>query len=371
MAFLPHTPTAQPLQYQHAPPPIAPFQPQPTWGGIDYYRAHAVNPEPSLYEDVWGKVRNFSNVEENGLGVGIYEARHWHRRVYNVPGEIHRLLPAEIGYAAAYEAYRTWVNNSSMYEVVGGDIERQREALVGLAVAEASRLLQHSSRQLDRYTQSVAAEAAAHTVIVLFYQERDGHGSGYHRSRAASWSDSPLMGGSVDDHHPRSRSRSRSRHRHRHHSLSPSGHSPHRYYLRSYDNLPPGPESMAMPIPHAPSYSGASGMYGSGSYGSPPDPIMQMNMPESLRFNPYMHPIQPSVITPPYQTAPYPSAYPNAPLQNASAIPIGMRNNPVPYGLTPMSSTPWYPHHGAPSMPSQAPTVVVVKHKKRHRRHRR
>jgi hypothetical protein len=46
------------------------------------------------------------------------------------------MLPSEIGHAAAYEAYRTWTHHSPMYEPLSGDMERQREALVGLAVAE-------------------------------------------------------------------------------------------------------------------------------------------------------------------------------------------------------------------------------------------
>lgn len=46
------------------------------------------------------------------------------------------MQPTEIGHAAAYEAYRTWTQNSSMYEPLSGDVERQREGLIGLAVAE-------------------------------------------------------------------------------------------------------------------------------------------------------------------------------------------------------------------------------------------
>ena len=48
------------------------------------------------------------------------------------------MQPHEIGHAAAYEAYRTWIHNSSIYEPLSGDIERQREALTGLAVAEGT-----------------------------------------------------------------------------------------------------------------------------------------------------------------------------------------------------------------------------------------
>lgn len=46
------------------------------------------------------------------------------------------MSPVEIGHAAAYEAYNTWLQNSTMYEIVGEDRERQREGLVGIAVAE-------------------------------------------------------------------------------------------------------------------------------------------------------------------------------------------------------------------------------------------
>jgi hypothetical protein len=95
------------------------------------------------------------------------------------------MQPEEIGHAAAYQAYRSWLQNGSMYDVLG-DSERQREGLVGIAVAEGqahldnvviiglssavTRLLQHSVRPMDRYSQSLAAEAAAQTVTGLFYQ---------------------------------------------------------------------------------------------------------------------------------------------------------------------------------------------------------
>jgi hypothetical protein len=48
------------------------------------------------------------------------------------------MMPEEIGHAAAYEAYRTWTYNSSIYEPLSGDIERQREGLIGLAIAEGT-----------------------------------------------------------------------------------------------------------------------------------------------------------------------------------------------------------------------------------------
>ena len=48
-----------------------------------------------------------------------------------------QLLPADIGAAAAYEAYRTWKHNSFLYEPLSADRERQREGLIGMAIAES------------------------------------------------------------------------------------------------------------------------------------------------------------------------------------------------------------------------------------------
>ena len=56
-------------------------------------------------------------------------------RAYQVP--LSQLLPADIGAAAAYEAYRTWKHNSFLYEPLSADRERQREGLIGMAIAES------------------------------------------------------------------------------------------------------------------------------------------------------------------------------------------------------------------------------------------
>jgi hypothetical protein len=44
--------------------------------------------------------------------------------------------PQQLGHAAAYEAYRYWLHNPSLYGPFQDDFERQREGLIGLAVAE-------------------------------------------------------------------------------------------------------------------------------------------------------------------------------------------------------------------------------------------
>lgn len=70
-------------------------------------------------------------------GVGKHEARTWHRRIYSGLVPLTQVLPVDIGSAAAYEAYRGWRHHHHiMYSVLSGDIERERESLIGLAVAE-------------------------------------------------------------------------------------------------------------------------------------------------------------------------------------------------------------------------------------------
>jgi hypothetical protein len=58
-------------------------------------------------------------------------------------GELNQMHPTEIGHAAAYEAYRTWIHNSSIYEPLSGDMDRQREGLIGLAIAEGTCICSH------------------------------------------------------------------------------------------------------------------------------------------------------------------------------------------------------------------------------------
>ncbi|CAK5281364.1 unnamed protein product [Mycena citricolor] len=215
-----NTPDWGTSQLQFGRPPAPTFQPQPNWGGMDYYNAHAVNPETSMYDHAWGRVRSHAGSALE-LGVGKHEARHWHRRAY---GGL--MLPSDIGHAAAYEAYRTWTHNSSLYEPLSSEIERQREGLVGLAVAEASRLLQFSNRAWDAYARRDASDAAAATASILFYHSREREEGDYHRSRSRHRSGS--FSGSYDPdedsygndyRYPRHRS-------HSHHRSISRSHSP-------------------------------------------------------------------------------------------------------------------------------------------------
>ena len=93
-----------------------------------------------------------------GMGLGHAEARYWHRRIYSgmvrntssllrtcrkrgsslcTQAPLTQVLPTDIGAAAAYEVWRNWrYNYGILAQPLSGDAERQREALVGLAIGE-------------------------------------------------------------------------------------------------------------------------------------------------------------------------------------------------------------------------------------------
>ena len=47
-------------------------------------------------------------------------------------------LPADIGAASAYEAYRMWKRNTFLYEPLSADRMAQREGLIGMAIGEGA-----------------------------------------------------------------------------------------------------------------------------------------------------------------------------------------------------------------------------------------
>ncbi|KAG5723046.1 hypothetical protein E4T56_gene8294 [Termitomyces sp. T112] len=167
---------------QFGPPPNPSFQSQPYREGMYSDHAHAAPQDPSLFDDAWGRSRDPVIGYSMGLGVGTHEARHWHYRAYDL-GELNRMSPAEVGHAAAYEAYRSWTTNPSMYEY--GDIYRQRERLIGLAVGEAARLLAYVGQQTYKDARLTASETAAATASTIFYENRE-EGEGFSRGRSRS-----------------------------------------------------------------------------------------------------------------------------------------------------------------------------------------
>ncbi|TFY79959.1 hypothetical protein EWM64_g4053 [Hericium alpestre] len=123
------------------------------------------------------------------LGVGMHEARHWHRRAYGGIGDITRMLPSEIGHAAGYEAYRSWIHRSPTFQIFDGDLERQKEALISLAIAEAAHLWEATGRGYDQYALQTASETAAATASLIFSQTVDLQmlGNDYYRARNATY----------------------------------------------------------------------------------------------------------------------------------------------------------------------------------------
>ncbi|KAI5889747.1 uncharacterized protein SCHCODRAFT_02635496 [Schizophyllum commune H4-8] len=259
-------------QYQFGPPPTPGFQPQPSWGGLDFYRAHALSPDESLYRHAYETVR----APIPGLGVGLHEARHWHRRAYGGLVDPLSLTPDELGYASAYEAYRVWIHNADIVQPISGDPERQREAMIGLAVAEAARALQYSGRVWDTYSRNRAADAAAATAAIIYDQVADDMEDEYEyggrRARSRRGSVASIGSSYADDYDPYQQDfRARPRRRHR----SVSG------VRRSYSQGPP----LTPPIPYAgsPMPGGIPPMAGSasstGSYSPSPYQGQQYGTP--------------------------------------------------------------------------------------------
>ncbi|TFY61779.1 hypothetical protein EVJ58_g4292 [Rhodofomes roseus] len=156
---------------------------------MDYYRAHAAYDDPGLFQSVMGRLAV-------AIGSGFHEARHWHRRVYSGQVNLGTVLPTELGSAAAYEAYRYWKYHHPLYELLDGDRERERDAMMGMAVAEATHLWQYTGRPFDNLGLRESCETAAATASQIAdkvlgyggdysdYESRSSYGQqDYHRSR--------------------------------------------------------------------------------------------------------------------------------------------------------------------------------------------
>ncbi|KDQ21954.1 hypothetical protein BOTBODRAFT_169123 [Botryobasidium botryosum FD-172 SS1] len=180
--------------YQLVQPPSPTYRPQPSWTGSDYYRAHAYggsyddldarrsmmrgggSPGPAdnnIFDWVWGRVKSIVG----GGGVSRDEARHWHKRVYGGMVDITQLLPTELGAAAGYEAVRLWEHHHAVYRSpLMDDREREREALVGLAIGEATKLWSYCNRPRDKYGRREASEVAAATAERIYRHKYERNG---------------------------------------------------------------------------------------------------------------------------------------------------------------------------------------------------
>lgn len=206
------------------------------------------------------------------------------------------MMPQEVGYAAAYEAYRQLKYSGNVYNNLYTDNERQHEALRGLAVAEgvslsivpffltphviyhftkAARLWQDVGRGYDQFGLQTACDAAAATAgnisIEREMEESQGygsHGGGSFRNRRSSFGGYAGSGYAGSGYAGSSYGGGGSAY----------GGSP----LMLGGNLPGTPRAVSpIPIPGSPylgggvPYAGSGGMPGSygsgyaGSYGAP------------------------------------------------------------------------------------------------------
>ncbi|KAI0035870.1 hypothetical protein K488DRAFT_82630 [Vararia minispora EC-137] len=241
-------------QLNFGPPPALGYAPLNTWNGLDYYRAHVMARgatfDPAFYQNVVNRTPIGGSV-----GLSLYEAEHWHRHAYGGLGELMRMLPVEIGAAAAYEAWRQFRYNMSQYDFLGPSGPR-REALFGLAIAEGKPTYHLIQMYIHRHSwASASAEAAAATITTILSQTMgpgagiaDGlGGSDYYRGFG------PSMTRPYDDNDVYLRGRALTR--------SPF---PGRTYSRS--PLPPGMLGRS-PIPgtaYPPTYGGAGVGAGAG-----------------------------------------------------------------------------------------------------------
>ncbi|KAF8521254.1 hypothetical protein BU17DRAFT_65016 [Hysterangium stoloniferum] len=167
-------------QYQVVPPPLPQYQPQPFWSGADYYRAHSGIRNNTVFDYVMHKIRDLVGAG----GVTRKEARHWWGKIYTGLVDPTIMLPKDIGAAAAYEALRCWETHGSIYvQPLSADLKSGKEALIGIAIAEAMRLWAITGRQRDRYGRMEASEVAAATASRLFSESygRGAFGGGYGR----------------------------------------------------------------------------------------------------------------------------------------------------------------------------------------------
>ncbi|EJU04921.1 hypothetical protein DACRYDRAFT_20507 [Dacryopinax primogenitus] len=161
-------------QYQLPAAPRVSYVPQTGWGGMDYYRAHTRWADVQEDDDIFDRIIHGVRRWIGNAGSNAEEARDAHQRVYAGWVDMRVTSPEIIGAAAAYEALRFWETNQSLRMPVMDDLEREEDAIMGLAVAEASKLWGYTGRLLNDRGRSAAAEEAAATVHRIFRRQNRG-----------------------------------------------------------------------------------------------------------------------------------------------------------------------------------------------------
>ncbi|CAE6369913.1 unnamed protein product [Rhizoctonia solani] len=255
-------------------PPAPGYQPQPQWRGYDYYRAHYGNSrDPSLFDSVLGRVRS-----QFRSPISRRDAESWHQRVYRGMVDVATMMPAEIGAAAGYEAWRFWEHHRGIYrQPLMDDHDREGEALIGLAIGEAEKLWDYTRRHHNDYAKREALEVAAAVAMKLF---RKGGGGHHHRHHSSVRYEEPYL--MSDSRYPRHYD-----HHRRGSSVSPDGYSS-------------GPDSSdyefgrspALTSAYSPSVAGgipiAGSSYGDDGYGRRRASSFYGQRPQQLGTSPYI-----------------------------------------------------------------------------------
>jgi len=201
-------------QYQFPSPPSVSYMPQAGWGSRDFYNAHASwssgSADSSVYDYVWSKMKGMVGIS----GMGREEAQFWHRQIYSGLVNLNTVLPSDIGGAAAQEALR-FFEHQNFNSHFSYDTEREREAVMGLAIAEATKLWSYAGRPADRWGRLEACEIAAATARRLLRNRYDPLGFSFRRRRG---SHNGMYGGDDLDmyhHHAMQRRRSSSSYHYR------------------------------------------------------------------------------------------------------------------------------------------------------------
>ncbi|CCA70908.1 hypothetical protein PIIN_04844 [Serendipita indica DSM 11827] len=158
--------------YDLPPPPMPAYNPLPTWGGYDYYLAHSGDTERGFFDSLWNRFKSAVGVTVQGYS--RQHAKQIYRQVYGGLRDPLECTPDELGAAAGYEAIRIWeFQHNSMNLPLNPDLEREREALAGLAIGEANRLWSRANPYRSRRGRHQTAEVALATAERIFTFQYD------------------------------------------------------------------------------------------------------------------------------------------------------------------------------------------------------
>ncbi|KAG8749965.1 hypothetical protein FRC14_000916 [Serendipita sp. 396] len=167
-------------QFEPLPPPMPTYHPSTNWRGYDYYQAHSGDTDHSLFDNIWGRFK--SAIGSTTQGYSRQHAKQIYRRIYGGVVDLLDCSADELGAAAGYEAIRLWEYHHNLYQTpLNHDLDREREALGGLAIGEANKLWARADPYRTRRGRRTCAEVAMATAqrIFTFQYEQNAGVSSY------------------------------------------------------------------------------------------------------------------------------------------------------------------------------------------------